>query len=103
MSKKSRRQANQAAPGRSLWLWLVVAAALVLVVGGVLVSLVSRSGSAVTGEGTGAPQLVVDRTSVDEGTMQFDVPVRTTFRLSNAGGQPLKILGEPQVELIEGC
>jgi hypothetical protein len=80
-----------------------LAAALVLVVGGVVVSLASRPGSAVTGERTGAPQLVVDRTSVDEGYMQFDVPVRTTFRLSNAGGQPLKILGEPQVELIEGC
>jgi hypothetical protein len=80
-----------------------MAAALVLVVGGVVVSVVSRPGSTGTGEGTGVPQLVVDRTSVDEGYMQFDVPVRTTFRLSNAGGQPLQILGEPQVELIEGC
>jgi len=80
-----------------------VAAALVLVVGGVLVSLVFRPGSAVTGAGTGAPQLVVDRTSVDEGYRKFNTSVRTTFRLSNAGGQPLKILGEPQVELIEGC
>jgi hypothetical protein len=103
VSKKPRKKANQPAPGRSLWLWLVVAAALVLVVGGVAVSLASRNGSAVTGEGTGAPQLVVDRTSVDEGYLKFDTSVRTTFRLTNAGGQTLKILGEPQVELIEGC
>jgi hypothetical protein len=80
-----------------------VAAALVLVVGGVVASVVSRPGSTGTGEGTGVPQLVVDRTSVDEGYVHFNVPVRTAFRLSNTGGQSLKILGEPQVELIEGC
>jgi hypothetical protein len=40
---------------------------------------------------------------VDEGYVRFNVPVRTTFRLSNVGDQPLQILGQPQVELVEGC
>ena len=33
----------------------------------------------------------------------FGTPVHETFRLSNAGNQPLQILGEPRVELVEGC
>ena len=104
MSKKSYSKASPARPGRSLWLWLVVAGALLLVLGGVAVSVLSRLNSgAAPQEGAGAPKLTVDRTAVDEGYVQFNVPVRTTFRLSNAGDQPLKILGEPQVELIEGC
>jgi hypothetical protein len=26
-----------------------------------------------------------------------------TYRLSNVGDQPLKIVGQPMVELVEGC
>jgi hypothetical protein len=50
----------------------------------------------------GAPKLAVDQTVVDEGYVKFNVPVRTTFRLSNVGDQPLKIEAAP-VELVEGC
>ena len=51
----------------------------------------------------GAPKLAVDQTVVDEGYMQYNVPVRTTYRLINVGDQPLKIVGQPMVELVEGC
>jgi hypothetical protein len=40
---------------------------------------------------------------VDEGYRKFNTSVRTTFRLSNVGDQPLQILGQPQVQLVEGC
>jgi hypothetical protein len=63
----------------------------------------SSTRPAATSQATGAPRLAVDRTSVDEGYVKFNVPVRTTFRLSNVGDQPLQILGDPKVELVEGC
>jgi hypothetical protein len=40
---------------------------------------------------------------VDEGYLKLGTSIQTTFRLSNVGTQPLQILGEPQVQLVEGC
>lgn len=102
MSKKSRRKRNQLSPRRFPWPWLAVVGVLVLIAGGLVVWTSSRSRPAVTPQVVGAPKLVVDRTTVDEGYLQYNAPVRTTFRLSNVGDQPLKILGAP-VELAEGC
>jgi hypothetical protein len=46
---------------------------------------------------------VVDQTTIDEGDVKLGQTIRSAFRLQNAGDQPLQILGEPQVEVIEGC
>jgi hypothetical protein len=102
MSKTSRRNRNQPSSGRTIWPWLAAAGALLLVVGGLVLWNSSRSRPAVTPQVAGAPKLVVDKTVVDEGYVRFNVPVKTTFRLSNVGDQPLKIKEAP-VELVEGC
>ncbi len=47
--------------------------------------------------------MMVDQTTVDEGYVKFDVPVRTAFRLTNAGDAALRILETPQVQLVQGC
>ena len=61
---------------------MAVAGALLLLVGGLVVwSSSSRRPEALPQE-VGAPKLVVDQKIVDEGYVQYDVPVRTTFRLS---------------------
>lgn len=52
---------------------------------------------------TGGPHIEVDQTSIDHGDQRFDTPVESVFRVRNVGDQPLVFLGEPQVELIEGC
>jgi hypothetical protein len=49
------------------------------------------------------PRLAVDRTTIDDGNVKFNTPLQAVFILNNTGNQPLQILGEPQVELIEGC
>jgi hypothetical protein len=104
MSRKSRARKNQSSSPKSLWPWLAGIGVLLLVVGGVVVWALSRPGStAVTPQVEGAPKLVVDQTLVDEGYLQYNVPVRTTYRLSNVGDRPLKIVGQPTVELVEGC
>lgn len=103
MSKKSRLRKNKASSRQSLWPWLAGIGVLLLVVGGVAVWTSSSPGAAVKPQVVGAPKLVVDQTVVDEGYLQYNVPVRTTYRLSNVGDRPLKIVGQPMVELVEGC
>ena len=103
--KKSRNESDSNQPSPRQFSWLLPAAlvgVLLLIVGGVVLWTRSNAQPAVTPQVEGAPKLVVDQTAVDEGYLQYDVPVRTTFRLSNAGDQPLEILAAP-VKLVDGC
>lgn len=105
-SKRIKR--TKASPKqRFQWLWLAVGGAVLLVIGGLsLIWASSDTGVVtldVTPEVSGAPRLAVDQDVIDEGYIRLNNTIRTTFRLRNAGDQPLYILGEPQVELVEGC
>lgn len=102
MNKKSPSKNNKAAPpNSSKWLPIIAGGAVLLVVIGLAIWWSSStSGSQQAG---GAPRLAVDKTSIDDGYVKFDTPVEATFKLSNTGQQALQIIGEPQVELIEGC
>lgn len=51
----------------------------------------------------GAPRLAVDREAVDLGVQPVDRLVTASFQLTNLGDAPLHILGEPSVQLLEGC
>jgi hypothetical protein len=86
------------------WLWLAIVGALVLIGGGLGVAWISSSvNPIVTPVVNGSPRLTVDRTLADEGYVKLNTPVRSEFRLSNVGNQPLRILEEPRVELVQGC
>jgi hypothetical protein len=82
-----------------MWLAIVSALALVLIVIGVTALLISDNARSVTG----TPKLVVEQAVVDEGYQTINTPVRTSFNIRNEGDGPLRVLGEPQVELVEGC
>ncbi len=103
MAKKrmKNRKIVQAGPQRPWWLWTVVAAAVLLVAGGLSMLLIF--GGSDTTSGGGAPKLVVDQTVIDEGYQKLNTPVRTAFTIRNEGDSPLQVLGEPQVQLVEGC
>ncbi len=103
--KRHSKRRKKSPPKRQLpWLWLVAGGAFLLVIGGLgMVWASSNARPAVAPEVTGAPRLIVDQTVIDEGYIKLDNTVRTTFRLRNVGDQPLYIMGEPQVELVEGC
>lgn len=106
MNKKSPHKNNKAAAANSSkWLPIIAGGAILLVVIGLAVWWSSASSAPATGpqQAGSSPRLAVDRTTIDDGYVKFETPVEATFKLSNAGQQPLQILGEPQVELIEGC
>lgn len=102
MAKRSRHKTKQP-PRRFPWLLLAAGGVVLLVAGVLALRTPSSSAPAVAPEVTGSPRLAVDQTVVDEGLVKLDTIVRTSYRLRNVGDQPLHILGEPQVELVEGC
>jgi len=100
-----KRKDEQAA--KSAWPFVVmgVGAVLIIVVG-FLVWRGSTSGAkaaSATPQVTGGPKLSVDRDSIDFGKLPLDQTVRAEFKLKNVGDRPLRILGEPRVELVKGC
>lgn len=107
MSQKKRTSYNPspAEPrrGPAPWLWVGLGLALLLVVAGVLLLWRPGGDPDFTPVVSGAPKLKVDQTAVDAGYVKFETLVQAAFRLQNVGDKPLQILGEPQVELIEGC
>jgi hypothetical protein len=81
----------------------VLAVAVILVV--LLTSNSTRPGSTTTFpiKVTNAPAAEVDQSVVDHGSVSFNTPVESVFRVRNVGDKPLLIFGEPEVELVEGC
>jgi len=103
VSKRRRRKGRSSSRGYPRWLPLAMAAAAVAVIGGG--ALVAQNGrqATVIPVVTGAPRVAVAQEVVDYGEVKVNTPIETVFRVQNIGDQPLKILGEPQVELVEGC
>jgi hypothetical protein len=102
--RKKKRQQRRGTTNWMPWVWVAAAGAVVVILGALVVTKPwSTPKPAVTPEVVGGPRLRVDQAEVDEGYVKYDVPIRTTFRLSNVGDQPLKILDSPQVRLVEGC
>lgn len=53
--------------------------------------------------GAGRPQLVVDRDRIDFGSVPVNQMVEASFKLSNAGDQPLTLSVPPVAKVVEGC
>lgn len=100
MARKRKANSRQTTSSRKpSWLVVVVAMALGLIVIGAAALLIT--GSAQPASGT--PKLVIEQAVIDEGYQTINTPVRTAFNIRNEGDGPLQVLGEPQVELVEGC
>jgi hypothetical protein len=53
---------------------------------------------------TGAPRLeVLPQDVIDYGDIKLNTTINTEYTVRNVGDEPLTILGEPRVELVEGC
>lgn len=103
MKKKVFRKKEQPTSATHFtWLW-TTAVAVFLVVVGIVVWYRVDGRPTPKPQVTGAPRLVVDQTIVDEGDVKLGKTIRSAFRLQNVGDKPLQILGEPEVEVVEGC
>jgi len=107
MSSTKRRNRNSVTPPppkRPAWL----VPAVLIAIGAALVALallVIQGGQQKTTalQVAGKPSAEIDQTRFDYGDVRVNTPVETVFRVKNVGDQPLTILGEPRVELVEGC
>jgi len=52
---------------------------------------------------TGAPRVMVPQESLDYGDVKLGSTVEAVFEVRNTGDEPLIILGDPQVEVVQGC
>ncbi len=104
MSKAHIKRKNEQA-AKSPWPFVVmgVGAVLIIVVGFLAWNGNNSKKPSATPQITGSPKLSVDRDSIDFGKVPLDQTVRAEFKLKNVGDQPLRIVGEPRVELVKGC
>lgn len=102
MNKKRRKRAAQ-----SPWPFVVMAVGVVAIVSvGFFILNDSKANAKLadaTPESARGARLSVDQTVIDFGKVKFNQPVTAVFKLKNIGDQPLRILGEPRVELVQGC
>ncbi|MCC7355662.1 MAG: DUF1573 domain-containing protein [Anaerolineae bacterium] len=105
-NKTSRGKRGVASPARRrpVALYLGLGALLLVVAGLALLWRPGSQGQAGTpAQAAEGPRLAVDKEEMDFGRVQVNKMVKATFRLTNAGNQPLQVLGEPQIEVKQGC
>jgi hypothetical protein len=107
VSKRRERGSRKAASPSTLqpqWLVPAILVGLGLVLSAIALLLL-RGGQPepFTPEVTGKPKALLDQTYFDYGDVRFNTLVETVIRVKNVGDEPLNILGEPQVQVVEGC
>jgi hypothetical protein len=99
-SKKSRQPILRQRP---TWLAPAVVFGAILVVVALVAIITGTRREPFEPEVTGAPRAEFDQTAIDHGSLRFEQPLESVFRVRNVGDEPLVIQGEPRVELVEGC
>lgn len=102
MSKSKKLQPTKSSQ-RPTWLLPAVIVGAIVVVLAIVAAMTGSRRESFEPEVAGAPRAEVDQTSIDHGAVRFEQPVESVFRVRNVGDQPLTILGEPRVELLQGC
>lgn len=65
--------------------------------------LILRQGPPYEPEITGRPAVQVSETRFEYGDVHYNTPITTSFQVKNIGDQTLFILGDPQIQVLEGC
>lgn len=90
-------------PKRPSWLLPAVIVGAVVALLAIVAAFTGGRREPFVPEVVGAPRAEVDADRIDHGPVAFNQPVESVYRVRNVGDQPLQILGEPRVELVEGC
>jgi len=99
----SKKPQHAKPPQRPTWLIPVVVVGAIVVVVAIVAAMTGNRRESFEPEVTGAPRAELDQTSIDHGSLRFEQPVESVFTVRNVGDQPLTILSEPRVELLQGC
>lgn len=101
--KKFRVSTKTTPAHRPVWLLPVIVVGVIAAILAIIALVTGSRDDPFAPQVTGAPRAEFDQTSIDHGTIHFEQPVESVFRIRNVGDQPLLILGEPRVQLMEGC
>lgn len=101
--KKSRSSTKATSLHRPVWLLPVIIVGAIAAILAIIALVTGNRDEPFEPQVTGVPRAEVDQTSIDHGTVRFEQSVESVFRIRNVGDQPLLILGEPRVQLMEGC
>jgi hypothetical protein len=110
-TKKGHRSTKRRANNNISWIWAAIAGGVMLVIAATaLFARGNNNGGEKTFDPnfqptvTGAPAVaVLPQDTIDYGNVKLGTTVDTVFKVRNVGDQPLVVLGEPQVELVQGC
>ncbi len=110
-TKKNRRSKKRGAANQISWIWAGIAGGVVLIFAAIaLLARQNDSPSQKTFDPnfeptvSGAPRVeVLPQDTVDYGDVKLGSNINTVFNVRNIGDEPLMVLGEPQVEVVQGC
>ncbi len=83
--------------------WIGIGGLLLVLAGIAFLARPGTQAAAVAPQVTGQARLAVDQDKIDFGTVPLNKTVQATFKLTNVGDKPLKILGNPTVQVLKGC
>jgi hypothetical protein len=103
--KPAKSPPESAKPARPKWLWPAVIGVVAVAAIAIVIWLVQGRQSTFTYSPTvtGQPSASVDQTKFDYGDVKLGTTVNTVFNVKNVGDKDLVFLGEPKVEVLEGC
>lgn len=109
MSKKTQKRNNRQKPPqqpqRNLLPWLLGGGIVVLIAVAIAILAKQPTPDQATtpAKVTGSPRLEVDKDRIDFGDVPLGKTVKASFKLTNAGDEPLTISAPPVAEVVEGC
>ncbi|MBC8171641.1 MAG: DUF1573 domain-containing protein [Anaerolineae bacterium] len=94
---------QKSSQGRPAWLIPLIITGAAIAVLALIAVISGGSQPTVAPLVEGAPRAEMDQLSIDHGLLRLMEPVESVFTIRNVGDKVLVILGEPRVELVEGC
>ena len=103
MSTTTHPQAVRKPTIGSTLAWLLVSIGVATFFVTAISLLISRQGPPYEPEIMGRPAVQVSQTRFEYGEVHYNTPITTSFQVKNVGDNTLFILGDPQIQVLEGC